>query len=50
MGARDNEDNWRRSDKLPVINNLISTDSSQKIVAQESKDSLSYEKLLKIFL
>ena len=46
-GARDNEDNWRRSDKLPVINNLISTDSSQNIVAQESKDSLSYEKLLK---
>ncbi len=46
-GARDNEDNWRRSDKLPVINNLISSDSSQNIVAQESKDSLSYEKLLK---
>jgi len=46
-GARDNEDNWRRSDKLPVINNLISTDSSQNIVEQESKDSLSYEKLLK---
>ena len=46
-GARDNEDDWRRSDKLPVINSLISNDSSQNIVAQESKDSLSYESLLK---
>ena len=46
-GARDNEDDWRRSDKLTVINSLISTDSSQNIAAKESKDSLSYELLLK---
>ena len=46
-GARDNEDDWRRIDKLPVINSSISTDSSQNIAAKESKDSLSYELLLK---
>ena len=46
-GLRENEDDWRRSDKTPVFNTSISSDSSQNTTEQNNSDSLSYEKLLK---
>jgi hypothetical protein len=46
-GARDNEDDWRRSDKLAVANNTSNLDSTENLVGQESKDSLSIQVLLK---
>jgi hypothetical protein len=46
-GARDNEDDWRRSDKLIVANSTSNLDSTENLVGQVSKDSLSIEVLLK---
>jgi tetratricopeptide (TPR) repeat protein len=46
-GARDNEDDWRRNDKLSINTFAYSVDSTEKIAGQQTKDSLSIEKLLK---
>lgn len=46
-GARDNEDDWRRSDKLSINISGSSVDSTEKIAGQKTKDSLSIESLLK---
>ena len=46
-GARDNEDDWRRNDKLSINTFAYSIDSTEKIAGQQTKDSLSIEKLLK---
>ena len=46
-GARDNEDDWRRSDKLAVANSTSNSDSSENLVGQVSKDSFSIKILLK---
>lgn len=46
-GARDNEDDWRRNDKLSINTFSYSVDSTEKIAGQQTKDSLSIEKLLK---
>ena len=46
-GARDNEDDWRRSDKLAVANSTSNSDSSENLVGQVSKDSFSIKVLLK---
>lgn len=46
-GARENEDDWRRSDKTPVFNTSISDDSTQISAEFSKNDSLSYGKLLK---
>ena len=46
-GARDNEDDWRRNDKLSINTFADSVDSTEKIAGQQTKDSLSIEKLLK---
>jgi tetratricopeptide (TPR) repeat protein len=45
-GARDNEDDWRRNDKLSINTIAYSVDSTEKIAGQQTKDSLSIEKLL----
>ena len=46
-GARDNEDDWRRSDKLAVTNSSSNIDSTENLVGQVSRDSLSILVLLK---
>lgn len=46
-GTRDNEDDWRRNDKLSINTFAYSVDSTEKIAGQQTKDSLSIEKLLK---
>ena len=46
-GARDNEDDWRRSDKLASANSTSNLDSTENIAGQVSRDSLSIERLLK---
>ena len=46
-GARDNEDDWRRSDKLASANSNSNLDSTENIAGQASRDSLSIEGLLK---
>ncbi|MEN9914626.1 MAG: hypothetical protein RL528_1385 [Bacteroidota bacterium] len=46
-GARDNEDNWRRNDKLAVANSTSNSNSSENLVGQVSKDSFSIIVLLK---
>jgi hypothetical protein len=46
-GARENEDDWRRSDKLSINISGSSVDSTEKIAGQKTKDSLSIENLLK---
>ena len=46
-GARDNEDDWRRNDKVSINTFADSVDSTEKIAGQQTKDSLSIEKLLK---
>ena len=46
-GARDNEDDWRRSDKLASANSNSNLDSTENIAGQVSRDSLSIEGLLK---
>ena len=46
-GARENEDDWRRSDKLSINISGSSVDSTEKIAGQKTKDSLSIESLLK---
>lgn len=46
-GARDNEDDWRRSDKLASANSTSNLDSTENIAGQVSRDSLSIEGLLK---
>ena len=46
-GARDNEDDWRRSDKLASANSTSNLDSTENIAGQASRDSLSIEGLLK---
>jgi len=46
-GARDNEDDWRRSDKLAIANSTSNLDSTENIAGQASRDSLSIEGLLK---
>ena len=38
-GARDNEDDWRRSDKLSINISGSSVDSTEKIAGQKTKDS-----------
>jgi hypothetical protein len=46
-GVRDNEDDWRRSDKLASANSTSNLDSTENIAGQVAKDSLSIEGLLK---
>jgi tetratricopeptide (TPR) repeat protein len=46
-GARDNEDDWRRSYKLASANSNSNLDSTENIAGQASRDSLSIEGLLK---
>ncbi len=50
-GSRENEDNWRRSDKDPVMNNTIVTPSdtdttNQTDLTSEPEDTLTVERLL----
>jgi hypothetical protein len=46
-GVRDNEDDWRRSDKLASANSTSNLDSTENIAGQVARDSLSIEGLLK---